>query len=205
MNSDASSEASTCQFFWVPSAWIAAIGRSGSSRAGRRPSWRTPAPAAWRRRCRRPAPAPGCPCVAVPPLPSLTVSLTVLAPAVVNVVDAVAPVASAVPLPSKSHEYVSASPSASVAAAVNDVASGAKPAVGVAVAEVMTGVALVGPVAAAARGAVDLEVVEGHGLARRRPPARRACRGRTSARSGRWSTAAPIEVQVVPSNEYSPV
>ena len=57
--------------------------------------------------------------VAVPPLPSVTVSLTVLVPAVVNVVDAVAPVASAVPLPSKSHEYVSASPSASVAAALS--------------------------------------------------------------------------------------
>src|SRR5215212_10970504 len=83
--------------------------------------------------------------VAVPPLPSLTVSLTVLAPAVVNVVDAVAPVASAEPLPSKSHEYVSASLSASVAAAVNDVASGANPAVLDAVAEVMTGEALVEP------------------------------------------------------------
>ena len=100
--------------------------------------------------------------VAVPPLPSVTVSFTVLAPAVVNVVDAVAPVASAVPLPSKSHEYVSASLSASVAAALNDVASGANPLVGVAVAELMTGVALVGPAAAAARRAVDLEVVEGH-------------------------------------------
>ena len=74
--------------------------------------------------------------VAVPPLPSETVSFTVLVPAVVNVVDAVAPVASAVPLPSKSHEYVSASPSASVAAARRtSTASGAKPAVGVAVAE----------------------------------------------------------------------
>ena len=83
----------------------------------------------------------------------------------VNVVDAVAPVASAVPLPSKSHEYVSASPSASVAAALSATASGAMPADGVAVAEVITGVALVGR-AAAARGAVDLEVVEGHGLVR---------------------------------------
>ena len=78
--------------------------------------------------------------VAVPPLPSLTPSASrSWLPAVVNVVDAVAPVASAVPLPSKSHEYVSASPLASVAAAFSATASGAKPAVGVAVAEVMTG------------------------------------------------------------------
>ncbi len=68
--------------------------------------------------------------VAVPVLPSLTVSLTVLVPAVVNVVDAVAPVASAVPLPSKSHEYVRVSPSASVAAALSATCSGAMPADG---------------------------------------------------------------------------
>ena len=42
--------------------------------------------------------------VAVPPLPSVTVNFTVLFPAVVNVVDAEAPVASVVPLSSKSHE-----------------------------------------------------------------------------------------------------
>ena len=83
--------------------------------------------------------------VAVPPLPSVTVSFAVLVPAVVYVVDAEAPVASAVPLPSKSHEYVSASLSASVAAAVNVVASGAMPAEFDAVAEVMTGEALVEP------------------------------------------------------------
>ena len=55
-------------------------------------------------------------------------------------VDAVAPVASAVPLPSKSHEYVQR-----VAVGVGGrrrrsaTASGAKPDVGVAVAEVITG------------------------------------------------------------------
>ena len=116
MNSDASSVESTCQFFCVPSVLTAAVPASIEScrnpavlekTSARSFAFASSAASTWTGMSR----------VAVPPLPSDTVSFTVLLPAVVNVVFAVAPVASAVPLPSKSHEYVSASPLASVAAA----------------------------------------------------------------------------------------
>ena len=164
MNSEASSVWSTWQFFCAPRACDQRVCRSGSSRAGSRWSWRTRAPGASRWRRRRPAPAPGC----LGGGAALAVAHRELHVAVARggergVRDGARRVGGAVAV-------VVPRVGERVAVGVGRrrgvfTASGAKPAVGVAVAEVMTGGVLPSP-PPAARRAVDLEVVEGRRLVR---------------------------------------